>query len=182
MNKDNNNTSADYFLEKEILNDNGSNFHDWYQRLRSVLKLERKLYVIDEPIPILSRDNATKISVDTYKSHLDNSSYVSTIILGSMGRNIMMDIGHLDAYGIITVLKKMYRPSETLDRYGTMLALQSCKMIEGESISSHYLTMKGHIDFLDKIGCALNLEVANDLILFSLPEEYKHFVIESPHA
>ena len=88
-----------------------------------------------------------------------------------------MDIGHLDAYGIITVLKKMYRPSETLDRYSTMLALQSCKMIEGESISSHYLTMKGHIDFLDKIGCALNLEVANDLILFSLPEEYKHFIL-----
>ena len=47
-----------------MLNDNGSNFHDWYQRLRSVLKLERKLYVIDEPIPILSRDNATKISVE----------------------------------------------------------------------------------------------------------------------
>ena len=51
----------------------------------------------------------------------------------------------------------------------TIKALNSCKMVPGSSISAHVLKMKGYIDPLDKLGAAINRELATDLILISLP-------------
>ena len=44
-----NNTTLRSILDKEKLN--GKNFLDWYRNLRIVVKHERKLYMIDQPIP-----------------------------------------------------------------------------------------------------------------------------------
>ena len=49
-NKNHNSTmSLRSVLEKDKLT--GTNFFDWFQNLRIVLKQERKLYVLDEPLP-----------------------------------------------------------------------------------------------------------------------------------
>ena len=44
----NNTISLRSLLEKEKLN--GTNFLDWFQKLRMVLKQERKEFVIEEPV------------------------------------------------------------------------------------------------------------------------------------
>ena len=54
----------------------------------------------------------------------------------------------------------------------TIKALNSCKMVPGSFVRAHVLTMKGYIDTLDKLGAAINKELATDLILASLPSEY----------
>ena len=56
-NNNNNSTmSLRLVLEKDKLI--GTNFLDWFQNLRIVLKQEKELYVLDEPLPEESADNA----------------------------------------------------------------------------------------------------------------------------
>ena len=59
-----NNTTLRSILDKEKLN--GTNFLDWHRNLRIVLKHERKLYVIDQPIPNEPTANAPRAENNAY--------------------------------------------------------------------------------------------------------------------
>ena len=54
-------------LEKDKLN--GTNFLDWHKNLRIILMQERKLYVLDEPIPEEPAGNASRAQRDTSIKH-----------------------------------------------------------------------------------------------------------------
>ena len=54
-------------LEKDKLT--GTNFLDWFRNLRIVLKQERKLYVLDEPLPEEPADNAPRAGKNAYEKH-----------------------------------------------------------------------------------------------------------------
>ena len=60
-NNNNNNSTMSLrsVLEKDKLT--GTNFLDWFQNLRIVLKQERKLYVLDEPLPEELADNVPRV-------------------------------------------------------------------------------------------------------------------------
>ena len=58
-NNNNNSTmSLQSVLEKDKLT--GTNFLDWFRNLRIVLKQERKLYVLDEPLLEEPADNVPR--------------------------------------------------------------------------------------------------------------------------
>ena len=64
-NNNNSNMSLRSVLEKDKLT--GTNFLDWFQNLGIVLKQERKLYVLDEPLPEESADNAPRAEKNAYE-------------------------------------------------------------------------------------------------------------------
>ena len=56
----------------------GSNFNNWYQKLRIVLEHERILYVIMDPAPKVSALNVDVMVRDTYQKWLnDYTQYVA---------------------------------------------------------------------------------------------------------
>ena len=59
-NNNNNNSTMSLrsVLEKDKLT--GTNFLDWFRNLRIVLKQERKLYVLDEPLPEEPAENVPR--------------------------------------------------------------------------------------------------------------------------
>ena len=68
-------------LEKDKLN--GVKFLDWYRNLRIVLKQERKLYVLEQPIPQPPSNNALRANKDAYKKHQDDALDASCLMLAT---------------------------------------------------------------------------------------------------
>ncbi|KAJ8748419.1 hypothetical protein K2173_003056 [Erythroxylum novogranatense] len=151
------NLSMRSILEKEKLN--GTNFLDWYRNLRIVLKQERKLYVLEEPIPEEPPANAPKAQKDAYMKHINDST------------------DEMEAYDMLAQLKAMFQEQARQERFRTTKALNSCKMTPNTPVSAHVLKMKSYIHHLEKLGAPVSQELSTDLILASLTDEYDQFIL-----
>ena len=69
-------------LEKDKLN--GSNYIVWSRNLRIVLKQEKKLYVLDAPVPYEPTRNATAVQMETYETKKSDSNDVTCLMLATM--------------------------------------------------------------------------------------------------
>ncbi|KAK5785586.1 hypothetical protein PVK06_040186 [Gossypium arboreum] len=94
-------------LEKEKLN--GLNFLDWFRNLRIVLKQERKLYVIEKPLPNEPPANASRSDKDAYTKHLDEMVDVGCLMLATMNPELHKQHEDMVAYDMIEHLKELYQ-------------------------------------------------------------------------
>ena len=69
-------------LEKDKLN--GSNFIDWSQNLRIVLKEEKKLEVLEHPLPNEPARNAAAAQRELFKKKRNDSNDVTCLMLATM--------------------------------------------------------------------------------------------------
>ena len=171
-NNNNNNSTMSLrsVLEKDKLT--GTNFLNWFRNLRIVLKQERKLYVLDEPLPKEPTDNAPRAEKNAYEKHHNDSIDVACLMLATMSSELQKDLENMEAYNMIFNLKEMFQQQARQERYETTKALNSYKMAEGASVSAHVLKMKGYIEHLDRLGFPLSQELETDLILNSFPDSY----------
>ncbi|KAK8652571.1 hypothetical protein V6N13_126601 [Hibiscus sabdariffa] len=65
------------------------------------------------------------------------------------------------------------------ERYETSKDLFQCKMSEGTPVGAHVIKMMGYIQTLEKLGLALNNELVTDIILQSLSDNLKQFILIS---
>ncbi|KAK8596896.1 hypothetical protein V6N12_065375 [Hibiscus sabdariffa] len=171
----NNTISLRSLLEKEKLN--GINFLDWFRNLRIVLKQERKEYVIEEVVPNDPGPNASRADKDKFKKHMDDMVDVGCLMLATMTPELQKQHENMVAYEMIQNLKEIYEGQARQERYETSKALFQCKMSEGSSVGAHVIKMMGYIQTLEKLGFALNDELATDVILQSLPDSFNQFVL-----
>ncbi|KAK8593576.1 hypothetical protein V6N12_045653 [Hibiscus sabdariffa] len=171
----NNTISLRSLLEKEKLN--GINFLDWFRNLRIVLKQERKEYVIEEAVPNDPGPNASRADKDKFKKHMDDMVDVGCLMLATMTPELQKQHENMVAYEMIQNLKEIYEGQTRQERYETSKALFQCKMSEGSSVGAHVIKMMGCIQTLEKLGFALNDELATDVILQSLPDSSNQFVL-----
>ena len=129
-NNNNNSTmSLQSVLEKDKLT--GTNFLDWFRNLRIVLKQERKLYVLDEPLPEEPAENVLRAEKNAYEKHHNDSIDVACLMLATMSSKLQKDLENMEAYDMIFNLKEMFQQQARQERYETTKALHSCKMAEG---------------------------------------------------
>ncbi|KAK8983773.1 hypothetical protein V6N11_009559 [Hibiscus sabdariffa] len=171
----NNTISLRSLLEKEKLN--GINFLDWFRNLRIVLKQERKEYVIEKDVPIDLGADASTADKDKYKKHMDDMLDVGCLMLATMTPELQKQHEDMVAYEMIQNLKNIYEGQARQERYETSKALFQCKMSEGAQVGAHVIKMMGYIQTLEKLGFALNNELAIDVILQSLPDSFNYFVL-----
>ncbi|KAK8621756.1 hypothetical protein V6N13_081189 [Hibiscus sabdariffa] len=171
----NNNLSLRSLLEKEKLN--GINFLDWFRNLRIVLKQERKEYVIEELVPDEPAANAPRADKDKFKKHMENMLDVSCLMLATMSPELQKQQEDMNAYDMIQNLKEIYEGQAQQERYETSKALFQCKMSEGSPVGAHVIKMMGYIQMLEKLGFTLKDQLATDVILQSLPDSFKPFVL-----
>ena len=50
-------------------------------------------------------------------------------------------------------------------------------MLEGESVSMHFLKVQGYLEKLEKLNAPMPKDIAEDIILGSLPASYKDFIM-----
>ncbi|VFQ70826.1 unnamed protein product, partial [Cuscuta campestris] len=83
----------------------------------------------------------------------------------------------MKAHEMIVALRQLYQGQSRHERFLVSKALFSCKLSSGNPVGPHVLKMIGYITNLEKLRFSLQKELATDLILQSLPELYKGFVM-----
>lgn len=174
-NNNTNSLSLRSVLEKDKLS--GINFLDWHRNLRIVLKQERKLYVLDGPIPAAPAVTAPRAEHNAYKKHQDDALDVSCVMLATMNAELQKQHELMDAYEMIEHLKKLFEGHARQERYDTSKALYHCKMGERDPVGPHVLKMIGYIEYLDRLGFPITPEAQTDLVLQSLNSSYSQFVM-----
>ena len=98
-------------------------------------------------------------------------------MLGCMESELQKQHMEIEAYTMLGHLKEMFQEKARIERFNTIRALLSYKLIASGSISPHILKMKGHLEHLDKIGLKIEQQLVVDIILQSLPEAYDGFIM-----
>ncbi|XP_050920075.1 uncharacterized protein LOC127137682, partial [Lathyrus oleraceus] len=125
----------------------GTNFLDWHRNLRIVLKHDKKLYVLETPVP---EEEPPKFQ----KQH-----------------------ENMAAFDMIEHLKMLYQEQARHERFEVSKAFFQSKLAKGAPVSPHVLKMIGYVENLERLGFPLGKELATDLILQSLPNRFKQFVL-----
>ena len=168
---------CDHVLEKEKLEENGTNYMDWIRSMRIVLRQEEKLYVLTEPVPPEPAANATRAVKDQHLKHKRDAIDVSCLMLSTMCKNLQKDLEHLEVIELNTRLMEMFQVQARQERFNTVKDLFSCKMSDGQAVGPYALKMKGYIDHLGRLGFPISPELGTDMILHSLPESFSQFVM-----
>ncbi|KAK8597087.1 hypothetical protein V6N12_065563 [Hibiscus sabdariffa] len=145
--------------------------------LRIVLKQERKEYVIEEVVPNDPCPNASRADKDKFKKHMDDMLDVGCLMLATMTPELQKQHEDMVAYEMIQNLKEIYEGQARQERYETSKAFFQCKMSEGSPVGAHVIKMMGYIQTLEKLGFALNDELAVDVVLQSLSDSFNQFVL-----
>ena len=119
--------------------------------MRIVLKQEKKLEVLNQPLPTELARNATAAKREAFEKKRNDSNDVTCLMLATMSPELQKQFMDSDAYRIMSNLKEMFQEQARHERFVTTKALTSCKMASGTSVSAHVLKMKGYINTLEKL-------------------------------
>ncbi|KAK8957726.1 hypothetical protein KSP39_PZI001286 [Platanthera zijinensis] len=165
-------------IDKSPLANDGSNFSDWILKLNIVLRLENLLPILDGECPKENEiGQPTDAEKEEQKRWNDNQRVVQTLILASIGDQLQRKFLDTPAKEIVAQLEKMFTDSARKERYKTTIALTRCKMMEGESVSVHFLKVQGYLEKLEKLNSPIPEDIAEDIILGSLPYSFKDFIM-----
>ncbi|KAL4271719.1 hypothetical protein GQ457_13G018650 [Hibiscus cannabinus] len=134
-------------------------------------------YVIEEAVPNDPGANAPRADKDKFKKHMDNMLDVRCLMLATMTPELQKQHGDMVAYEMIQNPKEIYEGKACKERYETSKALFQCKMNERSPVGAHVIKMMGYIQTLEKMGFALNDELAIDVVLQSLQDRFNQFVL-----
>ncbi|KAK8593513.1 hypothetical protein V6N12_045593 [Hibiscus sabdariffa] len=121
--------------------------------------------------------NAPRADNDKFKKHLDDMLDVICLMLATMTSELQKQHEDMGAYEMIQNLKEIYKEQARQERCQTSKALFQCKMNEGSPVGAHVIKMMGYIQMLEKLRFPLKDELATDVILQSLPDSFKPFVL-----
>ncbi|KAK9003879.1 hypothetical protein V6N11_018775 [Hibiscus sabdariffa] len=102
---------------------------------------------------------------------------VNCLMLATMSPKLQKQHEDMNAYNMIQNLKEIYEGQARKERYETSKDLFQCKMSEGSPVGAHVIKMMGYIQTLEKLGFPLKDELATDVILQSLTDSFKPFVL-----
>ncbi|GJU98534.1 retrotransposon protein, putative, ty1-copia subclass [Tanacetum coccineum] len=127
-----NNTTIRSILLGEKLT--GSNFTNWYRNLRIVLRYEKKLKFVEQPIGPAPDPETTELLT-----------------------NLQRTLEKYNAFDMMNELKTMFEEQAKQELFERVKAFHACKQEDGQSISSHLLNMKSYLDTLERLGYNYNM-------------------------
>ncbi|GJV31849.1 hypothetical protein Tco_1392249 [Tanacetum coccineum] len=136
-----------------------SNFINWYRNLRIVLRYEKTMKFIEQPIgPAPDPETADPDTIN------------------NMSPDLQRTLEKYNAYDMMKELKTMFEEQAKQELLEIVKAFHACKQEEGQSVSSYLLKMKSYLDTLERLGYAMPTELGVSLILRSLNKDYDQFV------
>nr|GEU33788.1 zinc finger, CCHC-type [Tanacetum cinerariifolium] len=140
-------------FEREKLSRN--NFSDWFRQLKLVLLVEKKMYVIEHPLPAAP-------AVDFAANMLAEWNAI------------------YDAYNEVVCLKlelkSMFEKQAGVERFDLIQAFDACKQEEGKPAAAYALQMKGYVDQLERLSYVLPQDLTVGLILNCLTKDFARSV------
>ncbi|GKD38389.1 FAR1-related sequence 5-like protein [Tanacetum coccineum] len=146
----NNTTIRSILLAKKLT---GLNFTNWYRNLRIVLRYEKKMKFVDQPIgPAPDPKTADPDTIDKYYETVNLKQEVACLMLSSMSLDLQRTLEKYNAYDMLKELKIMFEGQAKQELFETVKAFNTCKQEEGQSVSSYILMMKSYLDILKRLG------------------------------
>ncbi|GJX04775.1 hypothetical protein Tco_0190691 [Tanacetum coccineum] len=103
-------------FERENLS--GSNFNDWFRSPKMVLRVEKKLFVIEQPIsPALPIDSTAQVLAQ-WNAVYDAHNEVSCLMLGSTTPELHGQLKNSLPYEMLQELKSMFNNKKSLNAKG----------------------------------------------------------------
>ncbi|GJT93502.1 retrotransposon protein, putative, ty1-copia subclass [Tanacetum coccineum] len=152
-----NNSTIRSIIQQEKLS--GPNFTKWYKNLRIVLRSERKLAHLEQPLIPLPYPVASQVTRDAYDALYDAQNEVACLMLGSMSPDLQRALENYKAYDMIQEMKTMFEEQAKQELFETVKAFHACKQEDGQSVSSYLLKMKSYLDILERLGYAMPNEL-----------------------
>ncbi|GJR43080.1 hypothetical protein Tco_1311183 [Tanacetum coccineum] len=132
-------------LEREKLS--GTNFNDWFRQLKLVLRVEKKMYVIEQPIPPTPAANFEAQVLAEWNAVYDAHNEVACL---------MLKIG--------------------VERFDLIQTFHAYKQEEGKPVGAYVLQMKGYVEQLERLGYVIPQDLSIGLILNGLTSDFAGFV------
>ncbi|GJY85226.1 retrotransposon protein, putative, ty1-copia subclass [Tanacetum coccineum] len=101
-------------FEREKLS--GNNFNDWFRQLKLVLRVEKKMYVIEQPLPAAPAADSEAQVLSQWNAVYDAYNEVACLILGSMTPELHKHFENSSPYDIIKELKAMFEKQAGVKR------------------------------------------------------------------
>ncbi|GJS13514.1 hypothetical protein Tco_0407986 [Tanacetum coccineum] len=137
-------------LAKKII---GLYFTNWYRNLRIVLRYEKKMKFVEQPIgPAPDPKTDDPDTIDKYYETINLEQEVACLMLLSMSQDLQRTLEKYNAYDMLKELKTM----------------SVSKLLS--------LMMKSYLDTLERLGYAMPNELGVSLIFNSLNKDYDQFV------
>ena len=170
------NVNSQSTMDANILTE--PNFLDLLKNLRIVLKRERLLYVIVEPLPQSPAADAPESVQRAYhKRSVDNARPI-LIIQTSMSLEFKKQYKTVDSYSIVHHLREHYNEKMRNERFKVSELPFGSKMEDGTSPVQHALKIHEHIERLNQLGYWVDFELSANLILAKLPDSFARFVLD----
>ncbi|GJY62136.1 hypothetical protein Tco_0462793 [Tanacetum coccineum] len=106
-------------FEREKLS--GNYFNDWFRQLKLVLRVEKKFFVIEQPIPPAPAADSTANVLADWNAVYDAYNEVACLMLGSMTPELHRQFENSTPYGMLQELKSMFEEQAGVERFGYVL-------------------------------------------------------------
>ncbi|GJU51894.1 hypothetical protein Tco_1221449 [Tanacetum coccineum] len=121
------------FFEKQKLT--GSNFIDWYRKLRIVLSIEDKLNYLEQPLPLAPvAPEGQLVAPEITAAHtawIKGSKEIVGLMLMTMEPEIQRNLENLHAYEILQELETLFAQQAEQELLQTVREFHFCKLEEG---------------------------------------------------
>ncbi|XP_071714002.1 uncharacterized protein [Rutidosis leptorrhynchoides] len=137
-----------------------------------VLKSERKLHHLENPLPEAPPETASATVHNAYTKQYNEQLEVACLMLASMTSELQRNLMDYNAYDMIEERKTMFQQQAEQELFETVKAFHACKHELGQPVSQYVLKMKGYLDQLERLGYAMPPVLGVHLILTSLSKDY----------
>ncbi|GJY91854.1 retrotransposon protein, putative, ty1-copia subclass [Tanacetum coccineum] len=169
-----NHSSFRSMFEREKLY--GNNFNDWFRQLKLVLRVEKKMFVIEQPLPAAPAADSNAQVLQEWNAIYDAYNEVACLILGSMTPELHRQFENSSPYDMIKELKSMFEKQAGVERFDLIQTFHACKQEEGKPVATYVLQMKEYVDQLEYLGYMLPQDLIVGLILNGLTKDFAGFV------
>ncbi|GKE13983.1 retrotransposon protein, putative, ty1-copia subclass [Tanacetum coccineum] len=161
-------------FEREKLS--GNNFNDWFRQLKLVLRVEKKMYVIEQPIPPAPAADSTTNVLTEWNAVYDAHNEVACLMLGSMTPELHRQFENYSPYEMFQELKSMFEKQAGVERFDLIQTFHACKLEDGKPVGAYVLKMKDYVEQLKRLGYVLPQDLSVGLILNGLTSDFAGFV------
>ncbi|GJV82590.1 hypothetical protein Tco_1522488 [Tanacetum coccineum] len=150
-------------FEKEKLS--GNNFNEWFARLKLVLRVEKKMHVIEQPLPPAPEPVAKPNVVDQWTALYDAHTEIACLMLGSMTPELHRQFELYYPFDMIQELRSMFEKQAGVEKFDLIQSFHACKQEEGKPVADYVLKMKGYVEKLERLGYVLPQDISVGLIV-----------------
>ncbi|GJS21144.1 retrotransposon protein, putative, ty1-copia subclass [Tanacetum coccineum] len=115
----------------------GNNFNDWFRQLKLVLRVEKKMYVIEKPLPAAPAADSEAQVLSQWNAVDDAYNEVACLILSSMTPELHRQFENSSPYDMIKELKAMFEKQVGVERFDLIQTFHACKQEEGKLVAAY---------------------------------------------